>query len=112
MWLYCKNKLKARIEKLKSEFRDRFTKVEQKQTLNDNTPNDNTPNNNSSNFALALSANSNAVHEKSSEEKVMNNFLLEIDKKIVSDGIRQRNKEKKLKKAEQASLNQDQESGT
>jgi hypothetical protein len=51
-------------------------------------------------------------HEKSSEEKEMDTFLDEEDKKIVSDGIRQRNREKELKKAEQASLNQDQESGT
>jgi hypothetical protein len=29
-----KAKLKAKIEELKSEFRDRITKVEQKQTLN------------------------------------------------------------------------------
>src|SRR5437016_3199656 len=51
-------KLRAGIEELKSEnagLRDRVTKVEQKQMLddntpNDNTPNDNTPNNNSSNF--------------------------------------------------------------
>ena len=49
---------------------------------------------------------------KSSEEKEIDKFLDEADKKSVSDGIRQRNKEKKLKKAEQASLNQDQESGT
>src|SRR6266496_6542783 len=45
-------KLKARIEELKSEnveFRDRLTKVEQKQTLNDNTPN-----NNPSNFNLGV----------------------------------------------------------
>src|SRR2546423_15608662 len=49
-------KLRTRIEKMESEFGDRITKVEQKQTLNDNTPNDNTPNKNSSNFALALSA--------------------------------------------------------
>ena len=43
-------KLKARIEELKSEnveFRDRLTKVEQKQTLNDNTPNNNQSNFNS-----------------------------------------------------------------
>src|SRR3954453_1019615 len=32
-------KLKARIEELESEFRDRITKVEQKQTLNDNSSN-------------------------------------------------------------------------
>jgi predicted RNase H-like nuclease (RuvC/YqgF family) len=40
-------KHKARIEELESEFRDRIMKVEQKQTLNDNSSN-----NNSSNFNL------------------------------------------------------------
>src|SRR3989440_12026941 len=106
-------KLKARIEELESEFRDRLTKVEQKQTLNDNTPNDNTPNKNSSNFALTPSANSGVVHhEKLLEEKEMDSFLLEAHKKIVSSEIKQRNKEKKLSKAEQVSLNQDQESHT
>src|ERR1044072_2697548 len=109
-------KLRARIGELESEnveFRDRLTKVEQKQTLNDNTPNDNTPNKNSSNFALAPSANSGvAHHEKPLEEKEMDSFLLEAHKKIVSSEIKQRNKEKKLSKAEQASLNQDRESDT
>src|SRR3989337_2296630 len=106
-------KLKARIEELESEFKDRLTKVKQKQTLNDNTPNDNTPNKNSSNFALAPSANSGVVHhEKPLEEKEMDSFLLETHKKIVSSGIKQHNKKKKLSKAEQASLNQDQESDT
>src|SRR5581483_6976443 len=57
-------KLKARIEKLESEFRDRLMKVEQKQTLNDNTPNDNTLNKNLSNFALVPSANSGVVHHE------------------------------------------------
>ena len=42
----------------------------------------------------------------------MDNFLDEAHKKSVGNEIRRRNKEKKLKKAEQASLNQDQESGT
>ncbi|PKC53171.1 hypothetical protein RhiirA1_479855 [Rhizophagus irregularis] len=47
----------------------------------------------------------------------MDNFLLEAHKKIVSSEIKQRNKErqadrKKLSKAEQASLNQNQESDT
>ncbi|GES93165.1 hypothetical protein GLOIN_2v1030212 [Rhizophagus clarus] len=42
----------------------------------------------------------------------MDSFLLEAHKKIVSSEIKQRNKEKKLSKAEQASLNQDQESDT
>ncbi|POG57832.1 hypothetical protein GLOIN_2v1736334, partial [Rhizophagus irregularis DAOM 181602=DAOM 197198] len=82
-------KLKARIEELESEnieVRDRLTKVEQKQSQNDNTPN-----NILSNF------NSGAVHhEKPLEEKEMDNFLLEAHKKIVSSEIKQRNKEKKL----------------
>ncbi|GBB97657.1 hypothetical protein RclHR1_03030001 [Rhizophagus clarus] len=82
---------------------------------NDNTVNNNTPNNNTSfsNF------NSDADHhEKSSQKKEMNNFLDEARKKSIGENIafrafsRQCNKEKKLKKAEQASLNQDQESGT
>ncbi|CAB4428520.1 unnamed protein product [Rhizophagus irregularis] len=42
----------------------------------------------------------------------MDSFLLEAHKKIVSSEIKQRNKEKKLSKAEQASLNQDRESDT
>ena len=73
------SKLKARIEELESEFRDRITKVEQKQVLNDNTFNDNIPNNNSSNF------NSGVVHhEKPLEEKEMDSFLLEgIRKSLV-----------------------------
>ncbi|PKB91801.1 hypothetical protein RhiirA5_508492, partial [Rhizophagus irregularis] len=82
-------KLKARIEELESEnieVRDRLTKVEQKQSQNDITPN-----NNSSNF------NSGAVHhEKPLEEKEMDSCLLEAHKKIVSEDIRRRNKEKKL----------------
>jgi hypothetical protein len=96
-------KLKARIEELEknsadtsaenAELRDRVTKVEQRQMLNDNTPNDNTPNNNSSNF------NSGAVHhEKSSQEKEMDIFLDEEDKKIVGEDITRRNKEKKLQR--------------
>src|SRR5581483_8790541 len=107
-------KLGATIEELKSEnaeLRDRVTKVEQNQVQNDSKGNI-TPNNNSSNF------NSGAVHhEKPLEEKEMDSFLLEAHKKIVSSEIKQRNKErqadrKKLSKAEQASLNQDQESDT
>ncbi|RIA90410.1 hypothetical protein C1645_737877 [Glomus cerebriforme] len=114
-------KLKAIIEELKSEnveLRDHVTKVEQRQVLNKprgashNSSNDNTPSNNSSNF------NSGAVHhEKPLEEKEMDSFLLEAHKKIVSSEIKQHNKErqadrKKLSKAEQASLNQNQESDT
>ena len=79
-------KLRAGIEELKSEnagLRDRVTKVEQRQMLNDNTPNDNTPNNNSSNF------NSGADHhEKLSQEKEMGIFLDGMNKKIVSEDIR------------------------
>jgi hypothetical protein len=96
-------KLRVTIEKLRknntqenAELRDRITKVEQKQILNDNTsndntPNDNIPNNNSSNF------NSGVVHhEKSSQEREMDNFLDKVDKKSVGEDIRRRNKEKKL----------------
>ncbi|CAG8704968.1 563_t:CDS:2 [Cetraspora pellucida] len=47
--------------------------------------------------------------QKSSEDREMDTFLNEARKQSVSDGIRQRNKEKKLSKA---SFNQDQESDT
>src|SRR6266542_2521413 len=116
-----KAKLKARIEELESEFRDRITKVEQKQTLNElkgashNSSNNSSPSFNSVAVPEAITVPTNSakrLNGKSLEEKEMDNFLVEADKKSVSDGIRQRNKEKKLKKAEQASLNQDQESGT
>src|SRR6266540_3807759 len=100
-------KLRTGIEELKSEnagLRDRVMKVEQRQMLNDNTPNDNTPNdntpnNNSSNF------NSGVVHpEKSLKDKEMDVFLDGVDKKIVGEDIRRRNKEKKLQRE---SANQD-----
>src|SRR5207248_2961522 len=101
-------KLRAEIEELKknnskenAELRDRVTKVEQNQSLIDNTPIDNThtSNNNSSNF------NSGADHhEKSSQEKEMDIFLDEEDKKIVGNDIRRRNKEKKIQRE---SANQD-----
>jgi hypothetical protein len=98
-------KLKATIEELKSEnveLRDRVIKVEQNQLRNDskgnNTPNDNNPNNNSSNFNLGA-----VHHEKSPQDKETDDFLNKEHKKIVSEDIRRRNKEKKLSKAEQAS---------
>src|ERR1043166_7213380 len=63
------------------------------------------PNNNSSNFALAPSANSGVDHhEKSSQEKEMDNFLDEAHKKSVGEDIRRRNKEKKIQRE---SSNQD-----
>ncbi|RGB21698.1 hypothetical protein C1646_777474 [Rhizophagus diaphanus] len=111
-------KLKTGIVELKSEnaeLRDHITKVEQNQLQNDSAESTQgkgniTPNNNSSNFNLGA-----VHHEKPLEEKEMDNFLLETHKKIVSSEIKQYNKErqadrKKLSKAEQASLNQDQES--
>ncbi len=96
-------KLKVRIKELEknntkenAELRDRVTKVKQMQMLNDNTsndntPNDNTPNNNSSNF------NSGVVHpEKSLKDKEMDVFLVDVNKKSISENIRQNNKEKKF----------------
>src|SRR3954462_7561072 len=83
--------LRARIEELESEkieVRDRLTKVEQRQSQNDNTPNNNSPN-----FNLGVDH-----HEKSSQEKEMDNFLDGANKKRISDDIRQRNKEKKLQR--------------
>src|SRR5436305_7800635 len=65
-------KLKARIEELESEnveFRDRLTKVEQNQSLIDNTPNDNTPNDNTSNNNSSNFNSGADHHEKSSQEK-------------------------------------------
>jgi hypothetical protein len=84
----------AKLRAENVEFRDRLTKVEQNQSLIDNSSNDITPNNNSSNFALAPSANSGVVHhEKPLEEKKMDSSLLEAHKKIVSSEIKQHNKE-------------------
>jgi hypothetical protein len=48
--------------------------------------------------------------QKSSEDRKVDTFLDDAHKKSVSNGIRQRNREKKLRKVGQASLNQDQES--
>ena len=87
----------AEIAKLRAEnveFRDRLTKVEQNQSLIDNTPNDNTPNDNTSNNNSSNFNSGADHHEKSSQEKEMDNFLVEADKKIVSSEIKQRNKEK------------------
>ena len=101
-------KLKARIEELESEnveFRDRLTKVEQKQTLESAceapqwlTANDNSSNNSSPSFnsvavpeAITVPTNSaKRLNGKLLKEKDMDSFLLEAYKKIVSDEIRQR----------------------
>ncbi|GBB86236.1 hypothetical protein RclHR1_12680002 [Rhizophagus clarus] len=101
-------KLKTRIEELKSEnveFRNRLTKVEQKQTLqsalmaNDNSSNNRSPSFNSVAVSEAITVPTNSVKRlngKLLEEKDMDSFLLETHKKIVSSKIKQRNKEKKL----------------
>src|SRR5436190_15975126 len=104
-------KLRTRIEEMESEFGDRITKVEQKQTLQSAceapqwlTANDNSSNNSSPSFnsvavpeAITVPTNSaKRLNGKSLEEKDMDSFLLEAHKKIVSDEIRQCNKEKKF----------------
>jgi hypothetical protein len=80
-----KAKLKARIEELESEFRDRITKVEQKRTLqsaliaNDNSSNNSLPSFNSVVVPEALMVPTNSakhLNGKSLEEKEMDNFLV------------------------------------
>ena len=89
-----KAKLKARIEELESEFRDRITKVEQKQTLqsaltaNDNSSNNSSPSFNSVAVPEAITVLTNSakhLNGKPLEEKDMDSFLLEAHKKIVRD---------------------------
>src|SRR6266542_4657551 len=99
-----KAKLKARIEELESEFRDRITKVEQKQTLQSAlTANDNSSNFSSYNFNLVADQMSMVTHHEKPlmdtllpEDKETDAFLDEVHKKKVSNEIRQRNREKKL----------------
>jgi len=80
------NRRNARIEDLEKNKMDRVTKLEQKQLQNDSTPN-----NSISNF------NSSVVHpEKSLEDKEMDIFLVNINKKSIGENIRRNNREKKL----------------
>ena len=78
------NRRDARIEDLKKNTTDRVTKLEQKQLQNDSTPN-----NSVSNF------NSGVVHpEKSLENKEMDAFLVDINKKSIGENIRRHNRKK------------------
>ena len=94
----------AEITKLRAEnveFRDRLTKVEQKQTLQSAlTANDNSSNISSSNFNLVADQISMVTHHEKPlvlpEDKETDAFLDEEYKKKVSNEIRQRNREKKL----------------
>ncbi|GES88773.1 hypothetical protein GLOIN_2v1030212 [Rhizophagus clarus] len=109
-------KLKARIEELESEFGDRITKVEQKQTLNElrgashNSSNNSSPSFNSVAVPEAITVPTNSakrLNGKLLEEKDTDSFLLEAHKKIVSSEIKQRNKEKKLHAESVASSEQE-----
>src|SRR5256884_3735126 len=100
-------KLKARIEEMESEFGDRITKVEQKQSLQSAlTANDNSSNNSSPSFnsvavpeAITVPTNSaKRLNGRLLEEKDMDGFLLEAHKKIVSDEIRQKKRKEKLQR--------------
>src|SRR5205085_12607131 len=93
------------IEEMESEFGDRITKVEQKQTLqsalmaNDNSSNNSSPSFNSVAVPEAITVPTNSakrLNGKLLEEKDMDSFLLEAHKKIVSSEIKQHNKEKKF----------------
>jgi len=90
-------KLKARIEELESEFGDRITKVEQKQTLNEprgashNSSNNSSPSFNSVAVPEAITVLTNSakhLNGKLLEEKDMDSFLLEAHKKIVNSEIK------------------------
>src|ERR1044072_2179120 len=90
-------KLRARIEEMKSEFEDRLTKVEQKQTLNEprgalhNSSNNSSPSFNSVAVPEAITVPTNSakhLNGKLLEEKDMDSFLLEAHKKIVSSEIK------------------------
>ncbi|CAB4399321.1 unnamed protein product [Rhizophagus irregularis] len=98
-------KLRATIEELRknntkesAELRDRITKVEQNQSLNDNSSNNSLPSFNS----VADQVPTVTHHEKPlvdtslPEDKETDAFLDEEYKKKVSNEIRQRNREKKL----------------
>ncbi|CAB4419626.1 unnamed protein product [Rhizophagus irregularis] len=98
-------KLRATIEELRknntkesAELRDRITKVEQNQSLNDNSSNNSLPSFNS----VADQVPTVTHHEKLlvdtslPEDKETDAFLDEEYKKKVSNEIRQRNREKKL----------------
>src|SRR6266542_4496659 len=94
----------AKLRAENVEFRDRLTKVEQKQTLQSAlTANDNSSNISSSNFNLVADQMSMVTHHKKPlvdtllpEDKETDAFLDEVYKKKVSNEIRQRNREKKL----------------
>ncbi|CAB4387881.1 unnamed protein product [Rhizophagus irregularis] len=87
---------------MESEFGDRLTKVEQKQTLNE--PRGALHNSSSFNSvavpeAITVPTNSaKRLNGKPLEEKDMDSFLLEAHKKIVSSEIKRSNKEKKNEK--------------
>ncbi|PKK56027.1 hypothetical protein RhiirC2_830368, partial [Rhizophagus irregularis] len=93
------NRRDARIEDLeknKTDTTDRVTELEQKQVQNGNTPN-----NKSSNFNLGADQGSlceRPHHEKSLEDKKMDTFLVDANKKSIGEDIRRRNKEKKLQR--------------
>src|SRR6266498_3601778 len=94
----------AKLRAENVEFRDRLTKVEQKQTLQSAlTANDNSSNISSSNFNLVADQMSMVTHHEKPlvdtllpEDKETDAFLYEVYKKKVNNEIRQRNKEKKL----------------
>ncbi|UZO22331.1 uncharacterized protein OCT59_014695 [Rhizophagus irregularis] len=75
-------KHKARIEELESEFRDRIMKVEQKQTLNDNSSN-----NNSSNFNLVADQVPMSPLESDSPSSINYNNVNEVSETACSEKV-------------------------
>ncbi|PKY30859.1 hypothetical protein RhiirB3_487531 [Rhizophagus irregularis] len=100
---------KDEITKLRAELRNRIKELEKaridtavKNTRRD-VENDSSPEK-SADIPDSIVANEViSVNSKSSEEKMMDSFLDEVNKKIVSDGIRQRKRVEKLAKVESVS---------
>ena len=89
-----KAKLKVRIEELEFkniEFRDRLTKVKQNQSLINNSSNNTSSNFNLIAESMIMQYKKLLIDTSLPEDKEMDAFLDEVDKKKVSNEIRQRN---------------------
>ncbi|GES82758.1 hypothetical protein GLOIN_2v1582864 [Rhizophagus clarus] len=94
---------KDEITKLRAELRNRIEELEKARidTIAENTRRDDSSPEKSADIPDSIVANETvSANSKSSEEKIMDSFLDEVNKKRISDGIRQRKQEEKLAKME------------